>query len=314
MKAIVLRRNSNAETPLVELKEVGIPIVPPGSVLVKVIASAIQPSDLINARGGFPYTTFPRIPGRDFAGYIATGPRCGEQIYGSSGYTHGFTCDGFHAEYRVIPESSIVTKPTNISFKQAACMGVPFSTARILLSRANVRDVETVLVIGAFGSVGSAVTQLARAQGCSVITAGRSKNADIDTTMDTNLSGLDSITQGRGVNVVIDTTGVPALIEAAINKLAHGGRIAIIAALGDVKLSIDIKDFYRQEKSLIGCNSLSYSMSEIAEQIRSLGADFEIKKLMPPSQGLWTEIGLEQAVEIYKSGSASTGKFVVVFD
>jgi NADPH:quinone reductase len=41
-----------------------------GQLLIKVAASAIQPSDLLNSQGNFPQTTFPRIPGRDFAGVV----------------------------------------------------------------------------------------------------------------------------------------------------------------------------------------------------------------------------------------------------
>ncbi|SCV00974.1 LANO_0F09494g1_1 [Lachancea nothofagi CBS 11611] len=315
MKAIQLTRDSASMSPVIALREdIPVPAAAPGQLLVKVRASAIQPSDLWNARGGFPYTTYPRIPGRDFAGIIAAGPRCGEEVYGTSGFTHAFTADGFHAEYCLVPEDAVAPKPKNLSFTQAASVGVPLTTAALVLRKGFAKSSDVVFVIGAFGAVGSAVVQLARAQGCTVLTGSRDDNADVNTKVDENLEGLATLTQGRGVDLVIDTVGIPALTKAAIENLAHSGRISIIAAPGDVDLVVDMRNLYRQEKTLIGCNSLSYSVQGMAQELAAMTSKFEEGTLVPGSEDIWTKIGLEQAVDVCKGVYKEVGKFVIVMD
>lgn len=104
-------------------------------VLVKIAASAIHPSDILSAKGGFPYTTFPRIPGRDFAGTIVMGPsdQVGKAVYGPSGCTHSFSHDGFQAEYATLPLGAFTEKPAGLGKAQAATVGIPYTTADLLL-------------------------------------------------------------------------------------------------------------------------------------------------------------------------------------
>src|SRR5271156_2225357 len=128
--------------------------------LVKVAASPIQPSDLLNTQGNFPQTTFPRIPGRDFAGVVVkptSSPWHGKSVYGTSGPELGFTCDGAHAEFVVVHEDAVAEVPQGMDLKQASVIGVPWTTAYIALTRAYAKKGETVLVFGAGGAVGGAV-------------------------------------------------------------------------------------------------------------------------------------------------------------
>lgn len=312
MKALLLTQTAIGQQPLISLVHRDIPQVSEGEVLVKVHASAIHPSDLINSRGGFPYTTFPRIPGRDFAGTIVSGPRDGEEVYGTSGSTYAFTADGFQAEYCVVQEDAVASKPRNISFADAACIGVPFTTAALTLKKASVLSSDTLLVIGANGAVGSAVVQLARCKGCVVFTGARDATADICTTTDPDLSSIDTFTQGRGVDVVIDTVGIPALTEAAVKRLTHGGRLVFIALHGASSLEIEMRDFYRQEKSLIGCNSLSYSAQEMAKEMSIMTTMFESGKLKIPANDVWTVVSLGNAVEVYQHAEQKqSSKYVI---
>ncbi|SCU84905.1 LAFA_0D12728g1_1 [Lachancea sp. 'fantastica'] len=311
MKAIQLQGQA---PPNVFLIETDIPKPGLGTVLVKIRASAIQPSDLLNAKGGFPYTTFPRICGRDYAGTIVSGPRSGENVYGTSGFTYAFTQDGFHAEYALVAENALARKPTNLSFVQAACIGVPFTTAKLIARKTEVKSSDIVLVIGANGSVGSAVVQLTTALGCRVLTAGRNDNMDVNTDKDPELATVSALTDQHGVDVVIDTVGIPATTTAAIKNMAHGGKIAIIAAPGDVNLTFDMKDLYRHEKSVIGCNSLSYDAQTLALDMAQLTLDFESGKLQPSRDEVWTTVSLEKAVDVYKFGPKARAKFVIVMD
>ena len=72
MQAIVIERFGDPS----ELRPTESPRPQPqvDEVLVEVHAAAVNRSDVLNARGSFPFTTLPRIPGRDFAGVVVEGP------------------------------------------------------------------------------------------------------------------------------------------------------------------------------------------------------------------------------------------------
>ena len=72
MKAIQIHRYKNADdfTP----REVPIPEIKAGEILVRVQYAGINPSDLANTQGYFPdHTILPHIIGRDFAGKVVQG-------------------------------------------------------------------------------------------------------------------------------------------------------------------------------------------------------------------------------------------------
>ncbi len=99
-----------------------------GEVLVKVAATAINPSDVKNIAGHFK-SSMPRIPGRDYAGTIvASDGRKGEDVWGS-GSGFGVARDGAHAKYFVMPSAWVSRKPAQMSMEQAAVIGVPYLAA-----------------------------------------------------------------------------------------------------------------------------------------------------------------------------------------
>ena len=69
------------------LRYVEVPTPVPGAdeVLVQIKAAGLNPSDVKNVLGRFPYTTLPRIPGRDFAGVVVEGPQAliGQEVWGT---------------------------------------------------------------------------------------------------------------------------------------------------------------------------------------------------------------------------------------
>lgn len=318
MKAIVLARPDANNAPTISIDEVPKPKVKPGYLLVKIHAASINPSDHLNAAGGFPYTTFPRLPGRDFAGTIVDGPAdsIGRVVFGTSGRTISFTEDGVHAEFCLVPDDAVVDKPSNISFAQAASIGVPFTTAALALRRGQAEAHDTVLVLGATGNVGSAVTQLARSKGCKVITASRQDTTDVNIKEDPAFSKVREVTGGKGADVVIDTVGDPVLMKAALGVLAQGGRLAYIAAprSGSTEFSFDMKSLYRQEQSIIGCNSLSYTAARMGAELRAIAPLLENGQLKASAEEELAKIDLEAALELYKDPKAHGGrKYIIQF-
>ena len=126
----------------------------PGQVLVRIHASAINPSDVMNVEGRFPLTTIPtngRVPGRDFAGIVVSGPEkyVGHKIWDNGG-NGGFTRDGSHEEYIIAEEKDLpnMIMPEGMTFPQAAASGVGFLTASMMVEKAAPKVGEHVLVLG----------------------------------------------------------------------------------------------------------------------------------------------------------------------
>jgi NADPH2:quinone reductase len=317
MRALTLTANSTTK-PTLALAIVPKPALPPSSVLVKIKAAAINPSDILNANGGFHHTTFPRIPGRDYAGIVVDGPPeiVGQEVYGTSGSSLGFEVNGTHAEYCSIPFDCLAPKPSKLSFAQAATVGVPFTTAALILRRANLQLGEVVLVLGASGAVGSAVCQLARSLGCRVLAASRSDMADLNIAKDPELSAVKSLTNSEGADVVVDTTGSPALMNAALLALAPRGRLAYIAAprKGSTDFTFDMKQLYRDEKMIIGCNSVLTDQRETARELEAMIARFDDGSLQATQDTDLEMIGMDEAVEAYEimQNGKDRKKFVIV--
>lgn len=244
------------------------PIPQPGQALIRVKAAGLNPSDLTNVKGGFQQTTLPRTPGRDYAGIVEDGPAdwLGAEVWGS-GAELGFTADGTHAGYVAVPAGSLVCKPAALSFAAAAGAGVPYIAAHLaLFQAAGLQAGETLLIIGAAGAVGRAATQLARWKNVSVI------GADRDTR---DIAALvREQTAGRGVDVCLDVVGGP-MFPVALASLALHGRLALITAKGDGKVTLDVRDFYHRELRIAGIDTLKRDTVESAAFHRDLGPLFD---------------------------------------
>ncbi len=167
MKALQFSATGDLST--LRFVDVATPVPAAGDVLVQIKAAGLNPSDVKNVLGRFPYTTLPRIPGRDFAGVVVEGPQewVGQAVWGT-GRDLGFFADGSHAQYLTVSAKGVAHKPSHLSFAQAASLGVPYTTAWDALQRSAVGEGTRVLVIGANGAVGSAALALAKILGAQV--------------------------------------------------------------------------------------------------------------------------------------------------
>lgn len=264
MKAVLIERFGDPSQ--LRQKEVPRPDPENGEVLVEIHAAAVNRSDALNARGSFPFTALPRIPGRDFAGTVLEGPQelVGRQVWGTGGGDLGFTRDGTHAEYVVLPADAVAPKPDNLSLEGAAASGLAYVTAAsALLELGDVLAGETVLITGAAGGVGSAAVRIAHWKGARVIGAikdvserEKAQGIGIEVIVDTSHEELSHATMantdGHGVDLVLDTVGGP-LFEPALNSLGEKGRMVVITTPpGERRVSFDLLDFYRKGLRLFG--------------------------------------------------------------
>jgi NADPH:quinone reductase-like Zn-dependent oxidoreductase len=292
--------------------------------LVRVRAAAINPSDVKNVLGRFPFTTLPRIPGRDFSGAVLKGPPdlIGREVFASPPGA-GFIRDGSHAEIIAVPAEALALKPSRISFEQAAGLGVPFLTAwQSVLVSGGLKEGETVLILGASGSVGSAATKLAKAKRAKIIgTVSKAKSLErvkhlpvdhwIALDQDDLVLKVKDLTEGRGADLVFDTVG-PPLFEAGLKSLARRGRQVCIAAAPGIPASFNLADFYHQEATLKGVDSLKLSFQESGDILRELAKLIEMEKVEAPEV---TPIALEEAPAAYAriNEGATREKLVIRF-
>lgn len=184
MRAAVRERYGGPDA--VEILELPKPVPADDEVLVRVRASSVNPAEWY-AAAGRPYVGRVQMGlrkpksirlGVDFAGTVesvgkdvtAFGP--GDDVFGGR--------DGAYAEYVCVRESrAVVRKPANVSFEEAAAVGVAGLTAlQGLRDRGGVGEGSKVLINGASGGVGTFSVQIAKALGAEVTAVCSTRNVE----------------------------------------------------------------------------------------------------------------------------------------
>ncbi|MCA1848491.1 MAG: zinc-binding alcohol dehydrogenase family protein [Actinobacteria bacterium] len=309
MQAILIERFGDPS----QLRPSEVPRPDPGEgeVLIEVHAAAVNRSDVLNARGSFPFTTLPRIPGRDFAGVVVEGPRelVGREVWGTGGGELGFIRDGSHARYLALSRNAVVPKSETLSLEEAAASGLAYVTAgSALVELGGVSAGETILVTGAAGGVGSAAVMIARWKGARVIGAikdeserAMAERAGVEVIVDTSREEVtDAVlaaTDGGGANLILDAVGGP-LFQPALNSLGEKGRMVVITTTpGNQHVSFNLLDFYRKGLRLLGLMTSFLDAEESAAVLRDLSPGFDEGALRGPA--IAERYPLEQAGTAY---------------
>ena len=294
-------------------------------VKIRMRAASINPSDVRNIAGKMEGTTLPRIPGRDFAGVAVDGPAHlrDTEVWGTGGDI-GFTRDGSHAEFLVIPAEAVVPKPYNLTFEEAACVGVNYVTAyEGIVERANLQAEETLLVTGARGGVGHAVLLLGQALGAKLIAVDRGPFdprdyqglnllGHVDTSRDSLTAAVRELTDGRGVDIAYDCVGGD-WFEPVLSTLAQRGRQIVITSVGPRRVGFDLRDFYHHRLTLLGVDSRALTTSDCARRLNSMAPLFLDGRLQPLA--IARRGRLDDAGQLYSYvEEGKGGKAVFVFD
>ncbi len=238
MKAVRIHEYGGPEVLVYE--EVPKPEPGPAQILVKVAAATVNPVDVAVREDRFPTPRQPpKILGSDGAGVVeqtgaeVTSVEIGERVAFSG---LGIGSEGSYAEYAVIAETQVVHLPEELSFTDAAAIGMAFPAAYYaLVTRGALREGETVLVQGAAGGVGSASVQLAKALGARVLaTASGPDAADLvlslgaEAVIDFRTEDVPErvleLTGGRGVDLIHELV-LSANLPMDVGMVAKGGRI-----------------------------------------------------------------------------------------
>ena len=251
MRAAIITRPGGPE--VLEVRDVARPEPGTGEVLVRVRASALNRADLLQREGRYPAPPgWPAdIPGMEIAGEVAAcGPaaslwKVGDRVFGIVG-------GGGNAQFIVTHERTLAAIPENLDWREAAAVPEAFITAHdALVTQAEVRSSERVLIHAVGSGVGLAALQLARAAGALPLGDARTA-AKIERARSLGLADgfvVDDIgalaqrvterTNGAGVEIVLDLVGGEYL-AASIAAAAPKGRIILIGTMGGRDASLPL--------------------------------------------------------------------------
>jgi alcohol dehydrogenase len=328
-----------------ELVEMPDPAPPgPGEVQVRVRAVGLNHIDVWGYRGmAFAKRKMPLVIGAEAAGEVAAvganvsafkpGDRvvmygaltCGtckacregrdnlcENVQGIM----GFHVDGFARDLVNMPERLVIPIPAGISFRDAACAPIAFSTVQhMLFDNAKLEPGETVLVQAGGSGIGTAAIKMAKAIGCTVITtvgdddkAAKAKALGADHVINYRTERFEGVvrklTAKKGVDVVFEHTGAETF-PGSLLCLKRGGRLVTCGATSGPTITFNLMQLFQQQYKIFG--SFGASMKNIRESLDKM------------AKGLLPVIDIEVPLQDLERGLARLesrqvfGKIIVTF-
>lgn len=240
MKAIQFSKTGGPE--VLEVVDLPNPTPGPGEVLVRAAALGVGKPDVLLRTGVYKWMPdLPALIGNEMAGHVAAvGPGVSEYAIGQSVLVFG-TGGGRHAELTSTPTDIVTALPGEIDQDEAVCIPNYAIAWCLLCEVAPGRDDRIIYVNGASGGVGSAVVDLARDIGMTVIAgagsadkcafaAGLGADHTIDYSSEKVPERVLEITEGRGADLVLDQLIGPDFTDS-IPMLAPLGSIVSFNAL-----------------------------------------------------------------------------------
>ena len=294
----------------------------PGQVLVKILASPINPADLLEIQGRYAGAKVPFIPGAEGAGRVlATGSAVKHLQIGDLVLC---MARGNWIQYRVLAESELIALPAALAVEHAAMLRVNPATAQLLLSEILLLPPGDWIVFnGANSSVGRLLSQMARARGLRAIAVVRHPAAAIDlhefgadTVLldDDNLpSAVAQLTSG-GARIAFDcVAGEPS--SRLARSLRRGGTLCVYGHLSGEPCQIPSSLLTFGQVTVQGFN-LGHALArkthaQVHDLYLTLAAQFASGQLRMPVERCY---GLEQIGDALAHAQASRlhGKILVV--
>jgi NADPH:quinone reductase len=313
------------------IADVQLPALLPGDVLVRILASGVNPLDTKIRAGQAAHARqpLPAVLGLDMAGVVesvgdaVTKFHPGDEVYGMVGGVGGL--QGTLAEFVIADARLLARKPANLTMRQAAALPLATITAwEGLVDRAHVHTGQKVLIHAGAGGVGHIAVQVALSFGAQVFATVSANKRDyvehlgaipIDYRTQSVEGYVHEATGGEGFDVVYDTVGGATLDASFTSVKQYTGHV--LSALGWGTHSLAPLSFRGASYSgvftlypLLSGNGREHH-GEILAKAAQLA---EAGKLLPLlNETIYSFETLEEAHEAVASGQ-SAGKVVVSID
>jgi NADPH:quinone reductase-like Zn-dependent oxidoreductase len=223
--------------------------------------------------------------------------QAGEQSLCATFGIMGETAPGTFAEYFKVPQENAHPVPEGFSWTEAAAFPLVFVTAwRMLISKAQIKPGEDILILGIGGGVSTAALQMSKALGLRAIVTSSSDDklqhakklgADAVINYKTQDFGREvrSLTNRRGVDVVVDSVGGESYAKS-LACLVKGGRLVTCGATAGPRPQTDLGRIFWNQLSVFG--STMGSLHEFAEMlnfVRKRGVKPVIDQVFPFADG-----------------------------
>jgi NADPH:quinone reductase-like Zn-dependent oxidoreductase len=263
MQAITQDTYGSQET--LKLADVDKPEIGDSDVLVRVHAASVHVGDWILMTGSPFVMRFAtglrkpnnRVPGTDVAGTVeavgnnVTSLRPGDEVFG--------WCAGAFAEYARASEDQFIKKPANLTFEQAAAVGVSASTAlQLLRDNGKVQPGQKVLINGASGGVGTFAVQIAKALGAEVTGVTSTKNLEMVRSIGADhvidYTSEDFTMGAERYDLILDNVGIHSMARTRraltpLGTLISNGGGHADGKLGRTLRAMVVSMFVRQQAS-----------------------------------------------------------------
>ena len=220
MKAVVAHEYGGPE--VLKYQDVPVPEPKDNEILVRLIASGVNPADPLILNGKYAKefgTHLPLILGYEMAGVVVkTGANVTKLKAGDPVYAYLLWGGGW-AEYCISNEGESAIKPKSLSFTEAAPVPLAALTAwQALVDIGKIQSGQTVLIHGGSGGVGSLAIQIAKLRGARVIATASTANQDLlkqlgaDVAIDYTKQKFEEI--AHDVDLVLDPVGRDTLARS----------------------------------------------------------------------------------------------------
>ena len=265
---------------VLEVREAPTPEPGPSQIRVRVQAAGLNRADILQRRGRYPAPQgWPAdIPGLEYAGTVdhsgadVSRWKAGDRVMGLVG-------GGAHAEYVVVHEDEALPVPEGIGMTEAGAIPEAFLTGwDALVTRGRLVAGERVLLHAVGSGLGTAMLQLARRLGATVLGTSRTpaklahaRSHGLDIGIDTS-GGTFRDAVVEPVNLVIDVLGGPAFADN-LAILAHRGRLVMLGFLQGPQVDTSLDPILRKRLSIIGSVMRTRLLPERIALVREFEAE-----------------------------------------
>ena len=243
MKAFLCKEFGPVDSHTVE--EIEDPVAGPGQVVVDIKATGISFPDVLIVQGLYQFKPpFPFSPGSEISGVVSsvgegvTMHKVGDRVMGSIG-SGGLREKGVYLEQQLMP------LPESMDFNTAAGFPLNYGTTyHAFKQRGELKEGQSVLVLGAGGGLGITAIHIAKAMGARVIAAASSQEKidlcvkegadegiiyerDMDRDLQKKFSDEIKELTGGGVDMIYDLVGGD-YAEPALRAIARHGKYLVI--------------------------------------------------------------------------------------